>query len=88
MPGVFENMKKYSQSCTKCQKETSKSKVSKVPLVKVESPSFDYLFKRVAIDMKGPLPKTKPGNQYILVIYDYATRYSEAIPLSSQDLKL
>lgn len=64
------------------------SRVSKVHLVQIESLSVDYPFKRVSIDTVGPLPKTKPGNQYILVMYEYVTRYSEEIPLSSQDLKL
>lgn len=85
-PGIFEDTKKYCQSCPKCQKGTSKSRVSKVPLVKI--PSVDYPFQRVAIDMVGPLPKTKRGNQYILVMCDYATKYPEAIPLRSQDAEV
>ncbi|XP_065939370.1 uncharacterized protein [Magallana gigas] len=49
---------------------------------------IDYPFQRVAIDMVGPLPKTKRGNQYILVMCDYATKYPEAIPLRSQDAEV
>ncbi|XP_065928583.1 uncharacterized protein [Magallana gigas] len=74
-PGIFEDTKKYCQSCPKCQKGTSKSRVSKVPLVKI--PSVDYPFQRVAIDMVGPFPKRNE-----------ATKYPEAIPLRSQDAEV
>ena len=37
------------------------------------------------MDIVGPLPRNRSGNQYVLVICDYATRYSEAIPLQSID---
>ena len=36
---------------------------------------------RVAMDLVGPLPKTDEGNQWILVVGDYATRWIEAYPL-------
>ena len=32
-------------------------------------------FQRIAMDIVGPLPKTRRGNEYILVVTDYATRY-------------
>ena len=47
-------------------------------------PIVDTLFKRVGIDIKGPLPVTEQGNRYILVVCNYATRYPEAIPIPDQ----
>ena len=38
-------------------------------------------FKRIAMDVVGPLPKTKQVHRYVLVICDYTTRYPEAYPL-------
>lgn len=39
-------------------------------------------FKRVAVDLVGPLDlRTTKGNKYILTLVDYATRYPEAVPL-------
>ena len=35
-------------------------------------------FTRVAIDMVGPLTRTKAGNKYILTLMDYGRRYPEA----------
>ena len=37
------------------------------------------------MDVVGPLPWSRSGNRFILVICDYATRYPEAIPLWSTD---
>lgn len=37
----------------------------------------------MALDIVGPLPKSSVGHQFILVLIDYVTRYSEAIPLRS-----
>ena len=40
-------------------------------------------FERIAIDIVGPLPKSRVGNRFVLVICDYTTRYPEAVPLRS-----
>jgi hypothetical protein len=42
-------------------------------------------FQRIAMDLVGPLPRSKSGNRFILTICDYATRYPEAIPLPSTE---
>ncbi len=41
-----------------------------------------YPMERIAIDILGPLPKTERGHQYIVVIGDYFTKWTEshAIP--------
>ncbi len=41
-------------------------------------------FERIALDIMGPLPESKNGNKYILVIMDYFTRWSEAYALPNQ----
>lgn len=40
-------------------------------------------FKRIAMDIVGPLEKSSAGYHYILVVCDYATRFPEAFPLRS-----
>lgn len=51
-----------------------------VPLGRM--PIITTPFKRVAVDLVGPLdPRTTKGNKYILTLIDYATRYPEAVPL-------
>ena len=36
-------------------------------------------------DIVGLLPRSRSGNQYILVICDYVMRYPEAVPLRRTD---
>ena len=43
---------------------------------------------RVALDILGPLPKTKQGNRYILVIGCHFTKFSEAFALPGIDAPL
>ena len=40
-------------------------------------------FQRIAMDIIGPLPRSRSGKRYVLVICDYATWYPEAIALKS-----
>uniref|UniRef100_A0A1X7TES2 Integrase catalytic domain-containing protein n=1 Tax=Amphimedon queenslandica TaxID=400682 RepID=A0A1X7TES2_AMPQE len=40
-------------------------------------------FRRIAMDIVGPLPRCRKGNRYILVVCDYATRFPEAIPMKN-----
>ena len=47
----------------------------------VPMPVIGEPFRRIAMDIVGPLPRTRRGHQYILMVCDYATRYPEAYPL-------
>ena len=40
-------------------------------------------FRRIAMEIVGPLPHTRRGNRFILVISDYATCYPKVVPLRS-----
>ena len=51
-----------------------------VPLPIIQEP-----FRRIAMDIVGPLPRSRSGNHFILVVCDYATRYPEAFALKSID---
>ncbi|XP_077511598.1 uncharacterized protein LOC144121988 [Amblyomma americanum] len=47
-------------------------------------PLVDTPFRRVAIDIIGPLkPTTRKGHHFILTIVDYETRFPEAVALPS-----
>ena len=49
-------------------------------------PLIDMLFKRVAINLVGPItPMAEGGNRYMLTLMDYATRYPEVVPLKRID---
>ena len=48
----------------------------------------EFHFKRIAINIVGPLPKTERGNRYLLVVVDYYTRRPEAYAIVHQDAHL
>ena len=83
-PSFFKDMEKYCKSCHVCQK-SSKQGVKPAPLVPLLFISEP--FSRVAMDIVGPLPRSQAGNRYILVMCNYAMRYSEAIALRTIDAK-
>ena len=52
-PGIHGDVPRYCKSCEVCQKTVNKGSVPKVPLETM--PLIDKLFKRVAIDLVGPI---------------------------------
>ncbi|XP_072170068.1 uncharacterized protein [Diadema setosum] len=79
--GMYEDIANFCRSCDVCQKTISKGKVPKVELGRL--PTIEVPFQRIAIDLMGPFTPSERGHTYILTIVDYATRYTEAIPLKS-----
>ena len=81
-PGIQGDVTRFCKSCDGCQKTVNKGSVPKVPLQKM--PLIDKPFKRVAIDLVGPIsPPSEEGNRYILTLVDFVTRYPEAVPLKT-----
>ncbi|XP_068227409.1 uncharacterized protein [Palaemon carinicauda] len=79
-PGIHSDVKEFCKTCHVCQMiGKPNQKLSKAPLEPI--PAMEEPFHRVLVDIVGPLPKSKGGNQYILTIMDRSTRYPEAIPL-------
>ncbi|XP_075726234.1 uncharacterized protein LOC142767871 [Rhipicephalus microplus] len=79
-PGVTADVKRFVASCDICQRTVPKGRVPHVSLG--QSPVIDTPFKRVAIDIVGPIrPPSGQGNHYILTLVDCATRYPEAVAL-------
>lgn len=77
-PTMFNDVKHFCTTCPECQ-VTTHIKAKQVPLHPL--PVICTLFRRIAMDVVGPLEKSSAGYQYILVICDYATRFPEAFPL-------
>ena len=61
----------------------------KLPPRRAKAPMRQYNvgfpMERIAIDLSGPYPVSKKGNKYLMVISDYFTKWTEAIPLRSQE---
>ena len=81
-PSLFQDVDAYCRTCLECQR-VGIPRQQRVPLVPL--PIMKEPFERIAIDMVGPLPRSRKGYQYVLVICDYATRYPEAVPLRTTD---
>ena len=81
-PALFHDVADYCRRCPECQR-TAKGSHRRVPLIPL--PIMKEPFERIVLDIVGPLPRSRRGNQYILVVCDYATRYPEAMPLRSID---
>ncbi|MEW8544650.1 MAG: reverse transcriptase domain-containing protein, partial [Candidatus Thiodiazotropha sp.] len=84
-PGIFKDVAEYCRSCPQCQRSVAKGKARKANLISI--PPICEPFARVAIDIVGPLNRTKRGNKYILTLIDYGTKYPEAVPLKTIDTK-
>ncbi|GFN94169.1 gypsy retrotransposon integrase-like protein 1 [Plakobranchus ocellatus] len=83
-PGIDGNVTRYCRSCDVCQRTVKKGTLPRVPLEKV--PLIDTPFKRVAIDLVGPInPPSEAGQGFILTLVDYATRFAEAVLLHKID---
>ena len=81
-PGMFRDVENHCRCCEECQRSSTRKPV-KAPLVPL--PIMEEPFKRIAMDIVGPLPRSSSGKRYILVICDYATRYPGAIVLRTMD---
>jgi len=81
-PTIFRDVAKFCRSCEPCQLAVGR-KPARAPLILL--PVITQPFSQVAMDIVGPLPLTRRGKRYVLVVCDYATRYPEAVALRSID---
>jgi transposase InsO family protein len=77
--------KEYVRSCEVCNK-------NKKPNVKAKAQLGQYHagvpLERIHMDILGPLPETKNGNKYILMIIDQFTKWIECFPLPNQKAEI
>ena len=81
-PIMHRDVADFCRSCDTCQR-FRRHKTVRVPLVPL--PVIEEPFSRIAMDIVGPLPRSRGGNRYVLVVCDYGTKYPEAVPLRSID---
>ncbi|RXN37825.1 gag-pol fusion [Labeo rohita] len=79
-PGMEEDIRKWIAQCPECQarRSTLKEKKAYIP-IEITEP-----LELVGMDLVGKLTPTKQGNQYICVMIDYFTKWTEAYPLKSK----
>ena len=83
-PGIHQDVARLIGGCQECQRVArhTRHKAPLMPLPIIETP-----FSKVAIDVVGPLPRTKAGKRFILTLMDFSTRYPEAFALRTVDSK-
>ncbi|GFN77110.1 hypothetical protein PoB_000361600 [Plakobranchus ocellatus] len=76
------HIKRYVNTCAICN--SMKKRATPAPKYPLTLYHTSCPMERVHLDFLGPLPKTKPGNEYVLMIMDQFTKWVERFPLPSQ----
>jgi len=76
-----EDVQRYVSTCDRCQLGKVRPNLNKAPLqpIVTESPRSVW-----AIDVLGPLPLTRNGNQYLVVMCDLFSKWVEAAATPDQ----
>ena len=77
--GMKKDVQKYIRKCVKCQKNKSCRKIM-MPMVITDTP--DRPFRKVYMDMVGPVPETASGHKLILSIQDDFSKYMICAPMA------
>ena len=77
-PKCRQEIRRYVQSCSSCQKNKGPSKRLKAPLQKY---TVGCVGERVASDIMGPFSETDSGNRYIVVFICYFSKYATCVPI-------
>ena len=80
-PSCRQSVEGWCRNCEQCQVSKGPGKKHKGPMKQF---NVGAPLERVALDILGPLPTSKRGNKYILIIGDYFTKWVEAYPLQDQ----
>jgi transposase InsO family protein len=79
---MYQELNDYIKTCDICQKSKTDRKRHPVPLTPLP---VGETFQRIHIDILCSLPKTKEGYQYVLLIVDSFSKWTEAFPLKTQE---
>lgn len=77
-PGMRNQINKYVNNCTECQRYKASNKK---PAGLLQTVPSGQRFEVLAFDLFGPLPMTSDGFQWILIAEDLASRWVELFPL-------
>lgn len=78
---MLREVERWVQRCRQCQRRKAPAHRKRARMVRYQVGSP---WDRVAADVLGPLPTSKNGHKYILVIQDYFTKWAEFFPMADQ----
>ena len=81
-PGYELDVERWVRECETCQKRKNPQPRPQAPLGTI---SASHPFQKITWDIMGPLPVTRKGNKYILVVTDVFSKWVEAFPLQVTD---
>ena len=77
-PSLSLDVARWCQACPKCAGRQGKPGPGRVPLTQLP---VGAPFERIAVDVLDTRQRTPSGHQYILVVSDYFTKYTDAFPM-------
>ena len=83
-PGIGRDIQNHCRRCEQCNKFNSHRRDQQPQQI---VPVITSPWKKLAMDVVGPLTKTKSGHRYILTVIDLATRYPVAVPMRRVDVQ-
>ena len=81
-PKMNDDIQDYINRCHTCQMYAYRRRKQQFPLQPIINKVSDFL-DLVGVDAIGPLPTTYRGNKFALVMIDYFTKWSEAVPVKA-----
>ena len=72
----------WCRNCAKCAMRKTPAPKARAPLQSIKA---SYPMQIIATDILGPFPESINGNNYILVVGDYFTRWVEAYAICNQE---
>jgi len=83
-PTLYKYVEQWVKSCKTCQEQSNLHG----PTAARQHPiKTTQALKKMGMDLIGPLPKSKQGHVYVLVMQDYFTKWPKAIPLKDATAK-
>lgn len=78
-PKLKQSVSRYVKNCKICAAQKSEN-VARPGFMGAEK-NISFPFQAISMDLLGPLPKSKKGNQHLLVVTDYFTKFVLVHPL-------
>ena len=82
-PGYWNETRDWCLTCQEFSTCQSLTHSRRAPLGTIQA---GYPTQIKAVDLLGPLPERDQKNSYVMVVGDYFTRWTEAIPIPNQEV--